>query len=302
MTSRRLKFILALQAFCILLLALVTAWWGRLLVLQADRLHTLDPAANSHRTISMVLWEGGALVVLIVILAAVSGWFIVRDLRRSRQTEALFASFTHELKTPLTSIRLQAETIADTLPVAESQRSLITRLLEDTARLETQVDRSLELARVVGGGGLNLEALPLKSQIENALSNWQSLGTKTIHVDLSIGPEWVLADRMALRTVFRNLLENSQRHSEKSSIRATVRAETKGQGRVCLSYEDTGSPFRGNARHLGQLFYKGPASMGTGVGLFLIRTLMTQMGGRATFTPSPAGFHVDLEFQEAAHG
>ena len=71
--------------------------------------------------------------------------------------QAFFASVTHELRTPLTSIRLQAEAIAE----GEQRAELARRLLEDSHRLESQIDKTLELARIEGGGPLSEQAMPL---------------------------------------------------------------------------------------------------------------------------------------------
>src|SRR5690606_29195371 len=92
-----------------------------------------------------------------------------RDRKRTRSIQAFFASLTHELKTPLTSIRLQAESIADPTNDDAFKRQLVERLLADTSRLEAQVERSLELARLEGGGPVFVQGYELKNLIERGL-------------------------------------------------------------------------------------------------------------------------------------
>ena len=98
------------------------------------------------RTQHMLHWESTTFFVLAVVSSAFLFWLYWLDMRRARSIQAFFASVTHELRTPLTSIRLQAESIAEQCD--ESQRQLVARLLEDTTRLEGQVERTLELARL----------------------------------------------------------------------------------------------------------------------------------------------------------
>ena len=88
-------------------------------------------------------------------------WLYWRDAKRTRSLQAFFASLTHELRTPLTSIRLQAESISDGLADHPEQKDFLQRLLEDSQRLELQVERVLELARVEGGGPIFTQAIQI---------------------------------------------------------------------------------------------------------------------------------------------
>ncbi len=86
-------------------------------------------------------------------------------MQRARGTQAFFAALTHELRTPLTSVRLQTEAIA----AGEPTQELIDRLLVDTHRLESQIDKTLELARIEGGGALAEQAIRLDPWLERVL-------------------------------------------------------------------------------------------------------------------------------------
>ena len=121
--------------------------------------------AEQARTHSMVFWEGGTFLVLLMTLSGLLLWYFRRDLRRARGTQAFFAALTHELRTPLTSVRLQTEAIA----AGEPSQELIERLLVDTHRLESQIDKTLELARIEGGGALAEQAIRLDQWLERAL-------------------------------------------------------------------------------------------------------------------------------------
>src|SRR5258706_7070185 len=110
----------------------------------------------------MVVGESSVFLLLLLAVTALLGWLYWRENRRARSMQAFFAAFTHELRTPLTSIRLQAEAIAE----GDQRAELARRLLEDSHRLEAQIDKTLELARIEGGGSLAEQAVPLRGWLE----------------------------------------------------------------------------------------------------------------------------------------
>lgn len=303
---RGLRWLAIAAVLWLLLLFVLIGWWGWVVHAQAQKIAELQTLAGlssseTHarwlRTQRMLMWEGGAYFVL---LAGVSGalvWLYWRDRRRTNALQAFLASVTHELKTPLTSIRLQAESLAET----SQSSALIERLLEDTSRLEAQVEKTLELARLEGGGALVLQPLPIVTWLQRFHRSASVNG----HVAIDIEPApaddapLVLADPSALQIIFRNLVENTARHSQTPGAQAHVRVE-RLTDEVCVSFADDGAGFSEDARKLGALFFRGSRSQGAGVGLYLIQTLMHLMGGRAEFNASPArGFETRLHFRRA---
>ena len=147
-------------------------------------------------------------------------------MKRTRSLQAFFASLTHELRTPLTSIRLQAESIADeSTPgsVNDAQKHLLARLLEDSQRLELQVDRILELARVEGGGPLFTQPIRLRPWIERMIRDWQSRNADRADVKLDVQDLQIEADSVAMQIILKNLLENSIRHSQQDRVEIEIR-------------------------------------------------------------------------------
>ena len=176
-----LKLAIALSTW-FFTICLLGIWWGRLALTQAQRIAELEKNlglasdfadSHWHRTQRMLYWESGTFFLLLLASTVLLCWLYWRDARRSRGLQAFFASVTHELRTPLSSIRLQAESIAD--PLANrlnGQNHLIRRLLEDTIRLEAQVERTLELARVEGGGPVYTQPLLIKPWLDRFLASW----------------------------------------------------------------------------------------------------------------------------------
>ncbi len=250
-------------------------WWMYLLSVFA---RSLGP--GQHTVLNMLKWEGTTFFLLI---AAFGGTLLMlhrRDLKRSRALQALFASLTHELKTPLASMRLQAEVIRDLIADESHDHAqltaLTTRLIQDTAKFEHELDKGLQLSRVEGQGTLTLAPVDLARLVKKLAS--KSMPERPVEVQ---GEAVVLADEMALAMVLRNLFENTQRYSAGGKV--SVRFEREGDHLVC-TYDDHGRDFSGDRSRLGELFYKHDSRKGTGIGLYLVRELMRAQHGRLEFS------------------
>lgn len=191
--------------------------------------------------------------------------------------QAFFASLTHELKTPLASVRLQSEVIKDLIQdTDEAATPYVNRLLEDVIKLENHMDKVLQLSRIERGGNLDLKKINLKEFFEvfkretNFVLNIKYINQKNPDEDIKI-----LADEFAMQLIFRNLIENTKNHAKKDL--ATIEAKNDGH-HLKMTYQDGGS-YEGNPEKLGTLFFKHQSSKGSGIGLYLIKKLMKKMHG-----------------------
>lgn len=288
---------------------MVGLWWGSLVVSRQREIAELElqlgmPKAGVEskfaRTQKMIYWESATFVVLLVASSGLLLSLYSRDLKRSRSIQAFFASLTHELRTPLTSIRLQAESIADSIAANDPNQKMTVRLLEDTSRLETQVERTLELARVEGGGSVDLRTIHLGGWLDRMIP--QLTESYRNKIEISVDGDRnaaVSADPSSLQVIFRNLIENSVKHSQKQPCRVTIRIESVGNSNVRVSYRDDGKGAVADPEKIGRLFYRGPQSNGAGVGLYLVTMLMNRMNGRVDYA-SPGGFEAEMSFRNGA--
>jgi signal transduction histidine kinase len=307
MPARRARLIAALAALWILLVLSLGVWWVTFFVRQARLIAELQSitgrtnsavAAQWARTRLMLIGESSVFLILLLAVSALLAWFYMRESRRARGMQAFFAAVTHELRTPLTSIRLQAEAIAE----GDQRATLARRLLEDSNRLESQIDKTLELARIEGGGPLAEQAVPLGGWLERTLSAIAAGHGERVRLNVQLReplPD-ILADAAAVQMILRNLVENSVRHSSLEQVQVQVSACAR-DGQVLLEYRDNGAGASAPARELGRLFERGAASGGSGVGLYLVRALMKRMGGRAEFfSAAGEGFRAELRFVASA--
>src|SRR5260221_12402211 len=143
--ARRTPLIGFLAGLWIFLVLSLGAWWITLLIRQARQIGELQSLAGSAdsavaaqwaSTRRMVVGESSVFLLLLLAGTAPLGWLYWRENRRGRSMQAFFAPFTPQLRTPLTSIRLQAEAIAQ----GDQRAELARRLLQDSHRPETQSD------------------------------------------------------------------------------------------------------------------------------------------------------------------
>jgi signal transduction histidine kinase len=301
---RRTSWVAAAAVLWVALQVALVVWWATVIERQALHIAALEAlsgagheaiAAQAARTHVMLVGESSSFLALLLVLSLLLAWLYWREHQRARSMQAFFASVTHELRTPLTSIRLQAEAIAE----GEQRVELARRLLEDSNRLESQIDKTLELARIEGGGPLSEQAIPLHAWLVRTLPVLAAIYGERLdiraHIDDSLPP--VQADSGALQMIVRNLVDNSVRHSGATPVVVRLTASQRGE-HVVLEYQDNGAGVDVSAPTLGRLFARGAHSSGAGVGLYLVRRLMQRMGGKARFDTAPGeGYRCELWFR-----
>lgn len=256
------------------------SWWLFLVFKLHSTLSELNlPELGSQsRFLNMLRWEGSFFFIFLVLLGGSLFIMYFRDMKKSRAMQAFFSSLSHELKTPLASMRLQAEVIKDLIEDESHSHdqlaSLTGRLIEDTQRLESELEKSLQLSRIENDAVMTL--VPVS--IERYLKRHSKIG-QNINVKIEIGPEAeeVMADELSLNMIFRNLFENTLRHNKNVSD-VDIKVVRKNHF-VEVVYDDHGEKFKGDTTHLGELFYKFNSSKGSGIGLYLIKNLMKKMHG-----------------------
>lgn len=280
----RIKYVLAI-AWLLFTLSFAL-WWMYFGLRQIRTMLELAPAhaAEFSRYYRMMIWEGSAWMVLLLTGGATLIWFVAREARRARELKEFFAAFSHDVKTSIASLRLQAESLKEDL--GGTERPILDRLVADTVRLNLQLQNSLFLA---SSEDLKLynEDLRLQVLAESLRHQWP-------HLEIQVERDCVVrADERAMASVLANLTHNSVVHGEASKF--VLSARSAGDDRVSIDFSDDGKGFSGDAARLAKLFYRHSPGSGSGVGLYICRDLVTRMDGRLFLSPRADGFSGRLE-------
>ena len=297
------------QIMCLLLVSVLGLWWGLLLSRQHGHLQKLNAMVDEPVDLSslgsnfesMVFWEGSFFVLVVALTLIMSGILYWRDVKRIKTLEIFFASMTHELKTPLASIRLQTEAIQEFISPEHKGQKWVDRLLQDVSRLEHQVGNTLELARLTGGGELFLETINLKDALEDLTRLWLPNFEKQLVFEIEDVIGEIKADRHALIMILNNIIANAIKHSGQSPVTLQVTSETLS-GKTVLKLKDNGQGCSNEKlTQVTQLFERTGEAAGTGVGLYLVHSLMSKMNGGVTLD-AENGFGIALQFQTSGGG
>lgn len=218
---------------------------------------------------------------------AVTTLLDVSEIRRLETVRRDFvANASHELKTPLTSIRGYAETLMEGDAPEHLRDDFIASIRNNALRLQHLVDDLLDLSRLESGGWIaRPEPVSVRKVAEEA---WSWCKDEAMRRDISIdiaADTRVFADRQGLSQSLRNLLENAVRHSDDGGVvRVLAREVEEDAAYVEVSDEGEGIPAKALPR-IFERFYRADSSRardfgGTGLGLAIVRHLIEGMGGR----------------------
>ncbi len=242
-------------------------------------------------------WRQVALLVFGVILfmAMIVGIvlntiFLVREVRRNEQHDGFINAVTHELKTPIASIRLHLETL-ETRDVDETHRKeFYSVMLTDTAQLLRTVEQVLQAGRTrQRRRRIDRSVIDLGAVVQECLQTVQTqLRPATIQYSESLdngSRPLVLGDHDELRVAVSNLVDNAVKYSP-DSPRVAVELAAFDANRLAIRVTDRGIGIaRGQLKHIFKRFYRIPARMvmrvkGSGLGLFIVRSVVERHGGR----------------------
>jgi two-component system, OmpR family, sensor histidine kinase SenX3 len=217
--------------------------------------------------------------------------FLVREIRRNEQHDSFINAVTHELKTPITSIRLYLQTL-QRREVDESQRREFYRLmLDDADRLLGTVEQVLKAGRAGHRRSTRERELIDLGDLVKECVTFARVGNHlpegTIHFESQTNglPLRVVGDSEELRTAVTNVLDNAIKYSPQQ-IDVSVRLEAPDDKHVILSVQDRGIgiPAQELKRVFKRFYRVSNRSLthvkGTGLGLFIVRSIAEKHGGR----------------------
>ena len=234
-------------------------------------------------------------------LIALGGWLVAADVRRqlalAQQKTDFVSNVSHELKTPLTSIRMFAELMHDRPQPLEKQNQYLRIITVESERLTRLINNVLDFAKL-GRNQRHFEKKHLDLH-ELITRVWES---HEMHLrDAGFTTEWtaapapypILGDEDALAQILVNLLSNAEKYSaERKDIQLHTWLEA-GSIKVSILDRGTGVP-TSDARKIFEAFYRAHDSLssgiqGSGLGLTLARQIAQAHGGELTYEPREGG-------------
>jgi two-component system, OmpR family, sensor histidine kinase SenX3 len=257
----------------------------------------------------VLLFFGIIFFALIIAGMIVNTSFLVRELRRSEQHDSFINAVTHELKTPVSSIRLHLETLQRrSLPEAQKQE-FYQVMLSDTDRLTQTVEQVLRAGRAgdkkAGREKLAVDFRQLIQECMEAARTRHHLPAKTIHYEEATkngAGISVLGNSEDLRTAVFNLLDNAIKYSGER-VDVSVRLDASDEARVVLRVEDHGIGIPADElKRIFKRFYRvNHRSLthikGTGLGLFIVKSITQKHGGRVFAESAGEGHGVTITME-----
>ena len=223
--------------------------------------------------------------------------FLVREMRRNEQHDAFINSVTHELKTPIASIRLYLETLQSRDLNEEQRKKFYGIMLTDTDRLMSTVEQVLRAGHLGHKSRISFQRVDLAALVRECVevsATRHHLSPEQIRlVDYTVGAQCVQGDPEELRSAVGNILENAVKYSpEKIDIRVQLLDEGR-QLLVRVTDQGQGIP-KNELKRIFRRFYRVPMRLrqratGTGLGLFIVRGIAERHGGRAYATSEGEG-------------
>ena len=243
-------------------------------------------------------WREGVLLFLGVILFAVliaglivNTSFLVHEIRRNEQHDSFINAVTHELKTPIASIRLYLQTL-QRRDVDEAQRREFYRLMvDDTDRLLGTVEQVLKAGQAThkkGNHRVPLNFGDLVQECVDVARTSHHLEPEALRYEEAVNNgagTGVVGDSEELRTAVSNVIDNAIKYSG-PAVDISVRLETPDDKHVKLSVRDRGVGISAQElKRIFKRFYRVPNRTltnikGTGLGLFIVRAIARKHGGR----------------------
>ncbi|NDD64763.1 MAG: sensor histidine kinase [Acidobacteria bacterium] len=236
----------------------------------------------------------GVLFFLLIIAGLVLNTiYLIREIRRNEQHDSFINAVTHELKTPIASIRLYLETLGRHELSEEKRQEFYKVMLLENDRLLHTVEQVLRASRS-GYQKRAFHAMPVELSalapecVQLAGQRMNLPGTALRYTsNLAAGEAaWVEGDAEELRTAITNLIDNAIKYSV-DQVKVTVELDVSEADRISIRVTDQGIGIpRGELKQIFKRFYRVPRRVanrvkGTGLGLFIVRSVITKHGGKA---------------------
>lgn len=271
---------------------------GSLLVVGAIALNVGWILLNLREVVLMVL--GIVFFIALITGIVLNTIFLVREIRRNEQHDAFINAVTHELKTPIASIRLYLETLQTRTLDEAQRREFYDIMLVDSDRLLKTVEQVLHAGRTgMKRGAADFRKVDMRevitASVEAARTRYK-LDDDAVQYNeaLAGGNSRVLGDPDELGVAVFNLIDNAVKYS-KPEVKVIVELVALNERKLAVRVTDNGIGIpRAQLRRVFKRFYRVPSRAarrvkGTGLGLFIVQSVAHRHGGRVSAESAGAG-------------
>ena len=241
-------------------------------------------------------WRTGVLLVLGVLFfsliitgVVLNTIFLIREIRRNEQHDAFINSVTHELKTPVASMRLYLQTLQARDITESKRREFYDIMLADSDRLMGTIEQVLRAARTSQTSDVHRSPVDVRALVQDCVQVARlrhHLPPEALDYKESVRNATVLGDFDELKAAVSNLIDNAIKYSGQR-VRVIVELTNNGSSQLAVRVRDEGVGIPpSELKRIFKRFYRIPNSMalrvkGTGLGLFIVRSVAERHGGRA---------------------
>lgn len=245
-------------------------WWGVILV----------EAVPDRK--EMIIGEGIFFMIIFVVFAFRLKGAFVRDFKLQQQQRNFLLAVTHELKSPLASIKLYLQTMVKRTLSKEQQDQFISNSLKDIERLDYLVENVLIATKLESvRPQFPKEELNLSELIESVSQQLQINACTSQTIQTTVEPEiWIKADRFALTNAVTNLIENAIKYSPANEAIEVRLWSDADKDTIQFSVADQGVGIAAaEKKRIFNKFYRvgqegTRKTKGTGLGLYIVRTVL----------------------------
>ncbi|MDQ3132273.1 MAG: HAMP domain-containing histidine kinase, partial [Acidobacteriota bacterium] len=224
--------------------------------------------------------------------------YLVREIRRNEQHDAFLNAVTHELKTPIASIKLYLETLKTRDVTEAKRREFYDVMIDDSNRLLNTVEQVLQASRTREKSRLlntsRIEFGKLMNECIRIVKTRYKLSDETIKFTEPAEQLVIFGDAAELQTAFTNLLDNAVKYST-DEPKITVKIRNSNEKMVEIFFKDNGVGLeRTEVKRIFKRFYRVPGlstqeKKGTGLGLPIVKSIIQKHKGRIRAESKGAG-------------
>ena len=287
--------------FLVSYIILQLVWWAYLIYSLSKDVY-LDSEVFQKKMM-MIVGEGGVFFTLLVIGIIKFRKAINKEIALAQQKNNFLLSVTHELKSPLTSIKLYLQTLQKRDLEEEQKNKAIDKAISDTNRLSLLVDNIILATKIEDNSfPIHKEKINISSYIKEIIENINLIKGENHKTEFNLEPGiHVHTDMLAIYSIISNIYENALKYSPEETI-VTI-SLSKSNGKILIQISDEGIGISEQNRNtIFKKFYREGnentrKTKGTGLGLYIVKQLVILLKGEITVKKNePTGTIFEMKF------